>query len=549
MKKLSVFLCLVLILSACSKKDKTNPVTEAEATILTIDSAFALPGDPLKIKLNRKITQAEIIINLGTLQTKAYAGSDSEYVFFLPVMMPGKTAVTIPSIKNSNSLSLTVRDYTAIADPQMLINEFVSKRNSCIDSLAKSFAGSSYQTSPETSLLISQLKEEWDDQLAKLQVNDKLLLAYILKKMMPQPSDFSFTLRASNNILSKEQGLVDAGEKLVSLANKFVIVKIACVVQIPIVAVSLYTLIVAPNPVSAIILAGSLITYIILREAVIRQAERVGSLPGIVESILFANVNRVMANEFNNNTEKTIALDVLFRNLKSSDQTIQQDISKAFSSENELQTKDREIEKLYAKATQYTSKLKAPYNPYAATIGTYPQVTSTVPGAGSEIIIKGVSDNRISYTSSLTNGNRMIKISSTSTQEINFNINVAVKRPLDGVEFVKNIPCVFKPVPDSTDYYKNLVLGNWTINWYDGPNGDKFMQEDKIEVKPNGVATRYESRYASGLVEQYSITYSWSVTNSNGMYIMRINTHSGRITPTQLQFTQIGLYKTITQKM
>ncbi|MEJ8817409.1 hypothetical protein [Lacibacter sp. H407] len=549
MKKLSVFLCFVLMLSACSKKDKNTPAAAAETTILTLDSAFALPGDPLKIKLNRKITQTEIIVNLGTVQTKAYAGNDSEYVFFLPVMMPGKTAVTIPSITNSNSLTLNVRDYTVIADPQIVINEFVTKRNSCIDSLAKSVAGSSYQTSPETSLMISQLKEEWDDQLAKLQVNDKLLLAYILKKMMPQPSDFSSIFRQSNNILNKEQGLIDAGEKLVSLANKFVILQIACVVQIPIIAGSLIWTVAAPNPISALILAGSIITFIILREAVIRQAERVGELPGILESIFSTNVKRVMANEFNNNTEKTIALDVLFRNLKSTDQTIQQNISKAFTSDNELQTEDREVEKLYTKAKQYTSKLKAPYKPYAATLGTYPQVTNTVPGTGSEIIIKGVSDNRISYTSSLTNGNRMIKISSSSTQEINFDINVAVKRPLDGVEFVKNIPCVFIPVPDSTDFYKNLVLGNWTVNWYDGPNGDKFLQEDKIEVKPNGVATRYESRYASGLVEQYSIAYSWSVTKSNGNYIMAINSHSGRITPTQLQFTQIGLYKTITQKM
>ncbi|MEJ8841904.1 hypothetical protein WG954_05865 [Lacibacter sp. H375] len=548
MKKLSVFLCLVLILYSCSKKDKGNPAGEAERTTLTIDSSYALPGDPLKIKLNRKITQAEVIINLGTVQTKAYAGNDSEYVFFLPVLMPGKTPVTIPSITNSNSLTLTVRDYAAIADPQIVINEFVSKRNSCIDSLAKSIAGSSYQTSPQTALIISQLKEEWDDQFAKLQVNDKLLLAYILKKIMPQPSDFSFTLRQSNNILAKEQGLIDAGEKLVSLANKFVILKIACVVQIPFILGSLYSLITAPNPISAIILAGSIITFIILREAVIRQAERVGELPGILESIFSTNVKRVMANEFNNNTEKTIALDVLFRNLKSSDQTIQQNISKAFTSDNELQTEDREVEKLYTKAKQYTSKLKAPYNPYTATIGTYPQVTSTQPGTGSEVIIKGVSDNRISYTSSLTNGNRMIKITSTSTQEFNFDINVAVKRPLDGVEFVKSIPCVFKPEIDSTDYYKSLVLGNWTVNWYDVVS-DKFLQEDRIEVKPNGIATRYESRYASGLVEQYSITYPWSVTKSNGNYIMRINTHSGRITPTQLQFTQIGLYKTITQKM
>lgn len=548
MKKLSLFLCLILILAACSKKDKNNPVAE-EQTTLTIDSSFALPGDALKIKLNKKITQAEVIINLGTVQTKAYAGNDSEYVFFLPVLAPGTTAITVPSIKNANSLTLTVRDYTAIADPQLVINEFVSKRNSCIDSLAKSIAGSSYQTSPQTALMITQLKEEWDDQFAKLQANDKQLLAYILKKMMPQPAEFSSILRQSNNILIKEQGLIDAGDRLVNSAKKFVTLQIACLVQIPFIVTSLYALILVPNPVSAIILAGSLISFIIFREAAIRQAQYVGSLPGVAESISNASVNRVMANEFNNNTEKTIEVDVLFRNLKSTDQAIQQNISKAFTSENELQTKDREIQTLYTKATQYTSKLKAPYNAYASTIGNYPQVTTTSPGTGSEVIIKGVSDNRISYTSSLTNGNRRIKISSTSTQQINFDINVAVKRPLDGVEFVKNIPCVFIPVPDSTDYYKNLVLGNWTINWYDGPNGDKFMQEDKIEVKPNGIATRYESRYASGLVEQYSITYSWSVTKSNGMYIMRIDTHSGRITPTQLQFTQIGLYKTITQKM
>ena len=85
--------------------------------------------------------------------------TNSEYVFFLPVVAPGKTAVTIPSIKNSNSLSLTVRDYIPIADAQVVINEFVSKRNSCIDSVTKALAGINYQISPQTAIIINQLKQ------------------------------------------------------------------------------------------------------------------------------------------------------------------------------------------------------------------------------------------------------------------------------------------------------------------------------------------------------------------------------------------------------
>ena len=485
----------VMIVYSCKKKEKlVEEVTEP--TTLTIDSSFALPGDALKIKLNKKPTQQEVTINLGSIQAKAYADGDSGYVFFLPAIAPGKTTVTIPSIKNSNSLSITVRDYTPIADAQVVITEFITKRNSCIDSITKTITGSNYQISQQTLLIINQLKQEWDEQFAKLQANDKGQLAYILKRIMPKPSDFSPNLRKSTNMLTKGLGLSDAAERLMASARKFVTLEIACLVQIPIIAGSLYSLLVAPNPVSALILAGSLISFILLREAVIRQVQIIGSLPGIVEYITDVNTYRVMANEFYNNTEKAIFMNVQYRNIKTTDRNLHADLNNAFEAENELAMEDQEVGKIYAKATQYTSKLKEPYQPYVSSLGKHPLITDIVPAEGDDIIIKSVSDGRINYTTSLAGGNRMIKVTSTSMQEFTFDINLGFKRDLDGTEFTKNLSCVFKPEIDSTEIYKANIVGDWRVVTLDGAGNPSVTQYKTYDASGRVLVTREE--FANG---------------------------------------------------
>lgn len=514
--------CLVCV-SSCKKKDKTDTEIVVEPTTLTIDSSFAIPGDPLKIKLNKKVTQQEVSISISTVQVKAYAASDSEYVFFMPSVAPGKVSITIPSIKNSNSLSLTVRDYTAISDPQTVITEFVSKRNSCIDSVTKVIPGVNYQISPQTLIIINQLKQEWDEQLAKIQGNDKLQLAYILKKIMLQPTDFSLGLRRSAKPLAKGLGITDVGENLMALARRYVTLKIACLVQIPIIAGSLAFTLFAPNPFAAVILAGSIVSFILLREAVIQKAQQVGSLPGIVEGITDAQVYRALATEFYNNTEKAIGMDVQYRNLKTTDQNIHPDISNAFQAESEMLTKDQEVEKMYTKATQYTSKLKEPYEQYDPSIGKLPLITNIVSTEGEKIIVKGVSDNRINYSTSLTAGTKMIKISSTSTQEIPFTINVAYKRALDGFEFKKDISCVFKPQIDSIELFKASIVGNWRIDSYD-PNGVLYYVQHKTLMIDGSVYIRINKPVGEPEVVFNPPKYQerWDVVKDNSGYHLKI---------------------------
>src|SRR3990170_5285797 len=117
MKQLSVPLLLLLAIAiGCSKEDKKmDPAVEA--TTLSLDTAHVLPGDAVVIKLNKRSTTAEVNIVLNGATIKGYASGDSAYVFIVPVIAVGTTSLSIPAIQNSNTLSLTIKNYTRISDP------------------------------------------------------------------------------------------------------------------------------------------------------------------------------------------------------------------------------------------------------------------------------------------------------------------------------------------------------------------------------------------------------------------------------------------------
>lgn len=514
--KLSFVLALIVLLIGCSKKDKTELPVVVEPTALTIDSSQATPGDALRIELDKKITQTQVFIQIGTTQVKGYAANDSEYVFFMPEAAPGKVAITIPSIKNSNSLSLTVKQYTPIADASVVIAEFANKQNSCIDSIKKIATKINQPISAHTLVMIDQLKQEWNDQLAKLQAADKVQLAYVLKKIMPQPADFSLGFRKANNPVNKLTGVADAAERLMGEARKYVTLKIACLVQIPVIVTSLYSLILAPNPISALLLAGSIGAFIILREAVLQQVQVIGSLPGIVEYITEANVNRVLTNEFYNNTTKAIAMNVQLRNLKTTDRNIHSDISNAFDAESEMAVGDQKVEGMYTKAKEYTTKLKEPYEPYVSGMGRYPLITDVSAVDANEILVTGVSDSRIGYSAFVSGSSQMIKITSTAGQEIPFDINLAFKRTLDRAEFTKKIACLFKP-----EIASNISISNaskYPITEGQGYSCIGYVISDFTcsEANWNDAAQRPQIKDAFGNIQLINGVLLENITNSWG---------------------------------
>lgn len=159
--------------------------------------------------------------------------------------------------------------------------------------------------------------------------------------------------------------------------------------------------------------------------------------------------------------------------------------------------------------------------------------------------LKNIDYNNVSFDN-ITNNKVGVTMLKGSTD-----FSLSLNTPEAGVQttsfdiYYKNrkIQSINASLNDSTEYYKNLVLGVWTNSWYGGPNFNEFYEEDKIEVKPNGVAIWFEARYASGAVTTgLSTNVGWTITKTNGMYIMQIGAQYGRITPTELQFSIMSSY-------
>ena len=505
----------MLFIIGCVKKEKGVEAPQQTVT-LSLDSSYtaALPGDALIVKLNKRISINEVNIKLGNATVKGYANGDSAYVFLVPVLAPGAVSLSIPEIVRSNTLTLTIKNYTPISNAQTVINTFITKRNSAIDSITKVVTGSNFQPSPESVTLINQLNEEWNTQMASLSAADKELLAYVLERNMPDPSQSSFTALPPGYFGKMEGVQSDVGDKLVAAAKVYVTVQTVCISTIPPLVVSGIAFLLAPNPISALIFLGLFTTFVISRESAIRRGQEVGKLKGVAEAITGSTIQRTTAVEFFNNTEKTVTMNVGFRNLKTGDETIQSDIANSFIREQTFATKDKEVESIYNQAKAKTTKLKAVYPGFTPTIGRQTPTSMNVPVEGGYIIVKSVSDNRINFTSTITGTSRKVKITSTATTEFNFNLLVAYKRTLDNKEITQTIACLYKPEFDSTSLYQASTVGLYRVNNYkgNGPNS-KLFAEFKADGKT--VYTIYDDpSWANGS----KFGASWTIVKQNGRY-------------------------------
>jgi hypothetical protein len=512
MRLLIPALCFLLLLSCnkSGKKDETNPPPAASST-LSLSATEATPGDAIEIKVNKNSLANEATIAFGNTTLKGYVKGDSAYVFIVPVVSPGTITVSIPSIAGSNTMSLKIAAYTPVSDPQAVINEFVEKRNKSIDSITQAPTVTGYQASQATINLLNQLKEEMDLQLSKLSSSEKELLSYVMQKNKPDPAAFTQNVLAPSYYakLSGMQG--DVGDKLVAIAKTYVTVQTVCLGTIPIMVASGVALMVAPNPLAAAVFIGAFTTFVISRENAIRHAQEVGRLKGVAEVITDGDAQRVMAVGFTNNQEKTLSMSVSFRNLATTDAGINADVASAFTSEQSFVNKDKEIESLYGKikASSWFTKLSAAYTAYVSVIGKVPQATTTLPIDGNNIVVKGVSDSRINYTTSLSGTTRKIKITSTATGEISFNLKLGYVRTLDGKEITKDIACLYKPIQPASIA---VVSGNGQIGAANTVLANPLMVlvKDENGQPMQGVTVKWAVTSGGGQIG------ASSTTNANG---------------------------------
>lgn len=498
------FLFMDVFISGC----KPEPIVPNDPIKISVIKTDILPGDVVEVQVNKKVFIKEVEVLLNSTKLKGYLKGDSAYVFLVPVLNPGTYTLSIPQTKSSNTVNLTVVNYDPITNPQAILDEFVKKRNQSIDSLTKYVSSNSpFKPSSATLTQISQLKEEWDLQIAKLTTSEKELLSYVMFRSMPVPTDYKLdTLPAKYYArLVNVQG--DAADKLIASAKLYTTNVITCVGSIPVVLGAGVVFIAMPSPLTGSIFLAVYTTHLILKEVAAMQGQEVGRMKGIVEGITDASTQRIQAETFSNNTEKTISMSVGYRNLVQADESINVDVSSAFSSDRNLASGSKEVEKIFNSLTSLMTKLKGVYSPYQPLIGNMPVGMISLPVSGADIIIKRVSDNRILFSTTLSGNDRKIKIFSNSTIDINFDLTLAYVRKLDGKEITKVIPCVFKATP--------LLLTKVSGDEQSAPPTFSLVNPLTVEVKTA------DGKPVSGM------TVLWKIISGGGQLLLSSTTTDG----------------------
>jgi len=451
-KKLSIFFTVgILLFTSCSKDETTKEPTAS----YSLQSSETLPGEVVEIKTSKENKEQEIEVLLDGKPVKAYANGGYSYVFMMPVLPSGNYDIILPSNKDNVTLKIKIGNYVAITNPEEVINEFINNRDESFEEIKK------MGTTPETLLLIDQMKQEWEFQYSKVSEADKLQLAYILQKNTINPDWFSASSEYPENYYNKSNVFaLDAGEKLVSTAKEFVTAETVCLASIPALVGTGRLFIAAPNFVTGAIFVATFTVFIVSREVAINKAKQVGSLKGVAEAVSDLS-NKTGDLVLVKDVDTDVSLKVNFRNLKETDLNIQPDITKAFNGEKKFAEEDGKIKKLYDQAIQFTQKLKGFFANHTATIGKAPERSITLAVLDKDIIVKGVSNADVKISTTLNGEVRKIKATSTSTKDIDFTLKIAYKRAVDGVEIVKDIPCVLKA--------SATLLGTWELeSWSNG---------------------------------------------------------------------------------
>jgi hypothetical protein len=498
--------CMLML--SCSKDDsKDESVNEVNTYSLVSDTT--LPGEVVEIKTSVEITQPEIDVMLNNKAIKAYANGAYSYVFITPVLTSGDYTLKLADSENENFLKLKVKDYVAITNPEEVINDFVVSRDKCFEAIK------AVGSSPETLLLIDQIKEEWELQYSKNSVEDKMLLAYILKKNTVNPEWFTASSEYPDSYYSRASVLnLDAGEKLVASAKEFVTAQTVCLASIPALVGTGTFFLSAPNFVTGAVFVATFTVFIVSREVAIRKAQDVGSLKAVAEAISNVSYNKTAGLVLVKDVDSDVSMKINFRNLKASDLNIQADITKAFNQEKSFTDEDSKVKILYDKAIKFTEKLKGLYVNHTSRIGQTAESSMVLTVLDKDIIVQGSSNPKVAISTSLKGEIRKIKATSTSTEDINFNLKIAYKRAIDGKVIVSEIPCVYKATES--------LIGTWAMESFN--KGVPIGGFDSVVFGsqcPNLIGGSYT--YISEVIEFAEMTYSVKSSSKHIYYNKQVD--------------------------
>lgn len=376
MGKLSLcsFFCLLLVIS-CKKKDSDSGTVTTEKITYTTDSSNVKPGVFVTLSANHSVPKDSISISLANTSTVLYKMDSLHYGFVVPVIASGTYNLDLSKVNAANTPSLKIADYTAIPDPDVVIDQTKIAFNNIIDSLKQNSFSNSLSVSDIG--FLQELMAQINKNIKSLNGQQKLIAAYQMQQLNLSTSVFhSFQVDTSH--LAKLGGSQDDISVELSLNAMLAGAANYGAKAAGITSIALFTAWAITGFTAVNLIAGSLVAfaaYCYLKAKAISLSTQVSDITGIATgNLMIADGTGTSANPIQLSASSGVFQKIksIFRTIQSSDNSMNNDISDFIVSNNELESTDSKMKQLYDKARTYAGnlfdQLKQPYTVYVSPV-------------------------------------------------------------------------------------------------------------------------------------------------------------------------------------
>lgn len=180
MKQFFINLTIVLTMAltfSCKKKATENVTPQTEQKT-KLDKTEVLPGDVIIITTPTEITKEEWTITLGGKSIKLNKFDANTALLPIAYLPTGSYQINLPDLGIDNT-TIKVLPYTAVTNPQPIINEFGTR-------IQKGIIDAQSTSNQEAATLITSLQQTFDTEYAKLNAAEQKETAFILDRLNKQ---------------------------------------------------------------------------------------------------------------------------------------------------------------------------------------------------------------------------------------------------------------------------------------------------------------------------------------------------------------------------
>lgn len=212
-------LLLLLILfgaGSCSKGSKNAPDTGGPSTnnTVTFATAGATPGTQVILETSFPLTASSYKITVGGKAVTLIKLEEKKAGFIMPLVAQGAINVDLASL-GLKTQSYTVGAYTAITQPQQVIDGFINDLNKAVTQLETRMTDTIQTIPAEKVNLVKNLRANFNTLYATMNAEEKQELAYGLQKFRFNFSDPLVNGRKVDNAAM----LRDPGDDIVTLGK------------------------------------------------------------------------------------------------------------------------------------------------------------------------------------------------------------------------------------------------------------------------------------------------------------------------------------------